>query len=71
MAAHSKTAAVKQGTIDHTISFLTELPEKPKDDLSLREAVKQMQAQLKAALAKGYSYADLAKLLTDKGIKVM
>ncbi|UBF30443.1 hypothetical protein K9N68_35195 (plasmid) [Kovacikia minuta CCNUW1] len=70
MAARSKTATVKQKALSNTASFLTELPEKTKEEMSLREAVKQMQPQLKAALAKGYSYQDLATMLTDLGIKI-
>jgi hypothetical protein len=70
MAPRSKADSVKHKTIEHTVSFLTKLPEKPKEDLSLREAIKQLQVQLKDALKKGYSYPDLAEMLTDQGIKI-
>src|SRR5579883_2778767 len=70
MAARSRMAAVKQEAVNQTISLLIDLPAKPKDDLSLREAVQQMQIPLKSALVKGYSYADLAQILTDRGISI-
>lgn len=57
--------AVEQATV-----LLEELPEKPKEDLSLREAVGQMQDSLKAALAKGYSYEELAQMLGKQGIQI-
>ncbi|MDX2242444.1 MAG: hypothetical protein NW224_17295 [Leptolyngbyaceae cyanobacterium bins.302] len=57
--------AVEQATV-----LLEELPEKPKEDLSLREAVGQMQDSLKAALAKGYSYEELAQMLAKQGIQI-
>lgn len=65
-----KASIVKQETVGHAISFLEELPEKRKEELSLREAVDQMQDQIRAALAKGYNYNDIAKMLSDKGIKI-
>ncbi|NJP12183.1 MAG: hypothetical protein HC866_24210 [Leptolyngbyaceae cyanobacterium RU_5_1] len=65
-----KASVVKQNMIGHALALLQELPEKPKENMSLREAVEQMQDSIRAALAKGYSYDDLAKMLTDKGIKI-
>ncbi|WP_421654640.1 hypothetical protein [Leptothermofonsia sp. ETS-13] len=65
-----KSTLVKQETVGHAIAFLQDLPEKTKEDLSLREAVEQMREPIRAALAKGYSYDDVAKMLSDKGIKI-
>ena len=65
-----KTVIVKKESIDHAGAFLQQLPEKPKENLSLREAINQLRDQLKAALIKGYSYEDLAKMLTGKGIDI-
>jgi hypothetical protein len=65
-----RASLVKQETVGHAISFLEELPEKTKEDLSLREAVGQMQEQIKAALDKGYNYDEIAKLLSEKGIRI-
>ncbi len=57
--------AVKQA-----IAYLEDLPEKPKESLSLKETILHMQDEIKAALAKGYSYDDIAKVLSDKGVKI-
>lgn len=66
----SKASAVKQASIKDTNAFLESLPEKPKEDLSLREAVEQMRDSVRGALAKGYTYQELAAMLTDKGIRI-
>jgi len=66
----SKASAVKQASIQDTNAFLQSLPEKPKEDLSLREAVEQMRDSVQAALAKGYTYQELAAMLTEKGIRI-
>jgi hypothetical protein len=65
-----RTTIVKQDKVDQAMTFLKELPDKPKEDLSLREAVGHLRDSIKDALSKGYSYADLAKMLTDQGIKI-
>jgi hypothetical protein len=66
----SKIANVKRVSIDHASTFLETLPDKPKEELSLREAVRQLRDQIVGALAKGYSYEELAKVLTEKGIEI-
>jgi hypothetical protein len=65
-----KATAVKQSSIEHTSAFLQSLPEKPKEDLSLREAIDQLREPLQAALRRGYTYLELADMLTEKGIKI-
>ena len=65
-----RTAAIKPEAVSTTIAFLEGLPEKEKEDLSLREAIGQMQETIKTALARGYSYEDVAKMLSEKGIKI-
>jgi hypothetical protein len=65
-----RATIVNQDLVGQASAFLQELPEKQKESMSLREAVEQMQEPLKAALAKGYSYEDLAKMLLGKGIKI-
>ncbi len=65
-----KAAAVKQASIKDTNAFLQSLPEKPKEELSLREAIDLMRDSVRGALAKGYSYQELAAMLTEKGIKI-
>lgn len=65
-----KTAIVPKSAVEQARTLLQELPDKPKENLSLREAVNRLQDQLKAALLRGYSYDDLAALLSDRGIEI-
>lgn len=66
----SRAASIQKQAIDQVNASLQELPEKPKDNLSLREAVNQLQDEIRAALAKGYSYEDLAAMFSEKGIDI-
>jgi hypothetical protein len=65
-----KAAVVRQEAIDNTSAFLQSLPDKPKEDMSLREAIEQMREPLRAALMKGYTYQELAAMLSDQGINI-
>lgn len=65
-----KSLSVSKSAVDQAGSFLQELPEKAKENWSLREAVDQLQVQIKAALAKGYNYDEVADLLEGKGIEI-
>lgn len=64
-----RTGTITKQVIDQASTLLEELPEKPKN-LSLREAVDQLQDQIKTALAKGYSHSDVATMLTARGIEI-
>lgn len=64
------SATVTKSAIDHATSTLEDLPEKPKETWSLREAVAQLQVQISSALSKGYSYEEVARMLTEKGIEI-
>ena len=66
----SRAASIQKQAIDQVNASLQDLPEKPKDNLSLREAVSQLQDEIRAALAKGYSYDDLAAMFSEKGIDI-
>jgi hypothetical protein len=66
----SSTTGVNSTAVEQVRTALEALPEKPKVELSLREAVEQMQESLKAALERGYRYEELAKLLSEQGIHV-
>lgn len=66
----SRAALVNQEVLGQASAFLQELPKKPKEGLTLREVVGQLQDSLKAALTKGYSYQDLAKMLSEQGIEI-
>jgi len=70
ISKQSKVVGVKTTAISHAIALLQDLPEKPKEELSLKEAVSQMQTEIRGALAKGYTYSDIATVLTGKGIKI-
>lgn len=61
--------AVSKAAIDHAHSLLEQLPEKPKENLTLREAFAQLQGGITAAVDKGYSLEEIATLLTDQGIE--
>lgn len=65
-----KSASVKNASLEQTGAFLQALPEKPKEQLSLKEAIAQLQEPLRAALAKGYSYQELAAMLAETGIHI-
>lgn len=65
-----KNLSVSKSALDQAGSLLQDLPQKAKEDLSLREAVDQLQEQIRAALAKGYSYDEVAILLDGEGIEI-
>lgn len=65
-----KAASVKHASLEQTGAFLQALPEKPKEELSLKEAIAQLQEPIRAALAKGYSYQELAAMLAEIGIHI-
>lgn len=64
----SKSANVSKTAIDQVGSFLQDLSAKPKEELSLREAIDQLREPIQTALAKGYSYPEIATMLGEQGI---
>lgn len=70
MTKGARGTAVKQSTLVDAHSALQSLPEKQKEELSLKQAVAKLKAPLQAALAKGYSYPELAVILKDNGIVI-
>lgn len=70
VATRSKSVTIQPTIVTTASSFLEELPAKPKENFSLREAVDQLRDPLKTALVKGYSYQDLALMLRDQGIEI-
>lgn len=66
----SRAKNVSKEAIDQARIALQELPEKARDNLSLRKAVEQLRDQIEAALSKGYSYDDVAAALTQQGIEI-
>ncbi|NJR64732.1 MAG: hypothetical protein HC772_04445 [Leptolyngbyaceae cyanobacterium CRU_2_3] len=65
-----KAISVSKQAVDLAGSLLQQLPDKPKENLSLRDAIDQLQEEIKDALSKGYTYIDVALLLADKGIVI-
>jgi hypothetical protein len=66
----SRAASIQIQAIDQVNASLQDLPEKPKDNLSLREAVNLLQDEIRVALAKGYTHEDLAAIFADQGIEI-
>jgi hypothetical protein len=65
----SKSANVSQTAIDQVGSFLQDLSAKPREELSLREAIEQLADPIRGAMAKGYSQEDIVGILGENGIK--
>ncbi len=61
---------VEATAIDQIESLFADLPEKPQENVSLREAVAALREPLKASLAKGYGYDELTKILNENGIEI-
>lgn len=61
---------VTQSAIDEASNALQDLPEKPRDKLSLREAVETLREPIVAALEKGYSYEDITAMLANQGVTI-
>ena len=66
----SSSATISKSSIDQVTQALQNLPEKPKESWSLREAVAQLQDQITAALNKGYGYEEVAQMLSQQGIEI-
>ena len=49
---------------------MQDLPEKRQEHFSLRATVEQIRLPLQAAIAKGYSYQELASVLQQQGIQI-
>lgn len=65
-----KSISVSKQAVDQAGILLQQLPEKPKEALSLRDAIDQLQEEIRDALSKGYTYADLVGLLANRGIQI-
>lgn len=65
-----KTVLVKKDSVAQAGNFLDSLPEKPKETFSLRSAVDRLREPIRAALAKGYTYDEVAALLAKQGISI-
>ncbi len=61
---------VSKGAISSAATILEGLAEKPKEIWSLREAIDLLKEPISAALDRGYSYAEVSKMLTEKGVEI-
>lgn len=64
-SVHVPKTAIEQATL-----ALQDLPEKPRDSWSLREAIDVMHDVIAAALDKGYSYEEIAAMLSERGVEI-
>jgi hypothetical protein len=63
-------AEISKNSIEQVSLSLQDLPEKPKDTYSLREAIALMHSSITTALSRGYKHEEISKLLANEGIKI-
>lgn len=64
------SVVVQQSAIQQAGDLLQKLPEKPKENWSLREAIESLEGSIVQALDRGYSHDEVAELLDEKGISI-
>ena len=70
MASAKPGQKIQIDKVKATSEELERLPEKPKEELSLRESIYFLRDKLRSALKKGYSYQDLSELLEQQEILI-
>jgi hypothetical protein len=61
---------VSKGSIEKAGNALTDLPEKPKEIWSLREAIDALKDEITVALDRGYTYPEISQMLTHRGVEI-
>jgi hypothetical protein len=61
---------VSKNAISQASTTLQDLPEKPKEIWSLREAINALKDQITLALDRGYSYPEISKMLSTQGVEI-
>ena len=61
---------VSKSAISQASSTLLDLPEKPKEIWSVREAINALKDQITSALDRGYGYPEISKMLTAQGVEI-
>ncbi|MBE9014454.1 hypothetical protein IQ250_30135 [Pseudanabaenaceae cyanobacterium LEGE 13415] len=61
---------VSKDSISSASTALQDLPEKPKEIWSLREAIHLLKDQIAQALDRGYSYSEVSQMLSSKGVEI-
>jgi predicted transcriptional regulator len=64
------SSQVSNKSVEQACVILQNLPAKPKEILSLREAIDLLKEQISEAIALGYSYSEVAKMLSEKGVEI-
>jgi ribosomal protein L12E/L44/L45/RPP1/RPP2 len=68
---HSPTATlVSKAAISQASLTLMDLPDKPKEIWSLREAINALQDQIILTLDRGYDYSEISTMLTQQGVEI-
>ncbi|MBE9029142.1 hypothetical protein IQ266_05120 [filamentous cyanobacterium LEGE 11480] len=61
---------VTKTSIKDAGSALVDLPEKPKEIWSLREAIDALKDEITLALDRGYTYPEISEMLTKRGVEI-
>ncbi len=69
-ATRRRSSSISKDSIDQATSALQKLPEKPRENLSLREAIAALKDNITTALDRGYSYEELAVMLSAQGVRI-
>lgn len=69
-ATRRRSSSISKDSIHQATSALQQLPEKPKENLSLREAIAALKDNITTALDRGYSYEEVASMLCDQGVRI-
>ncbi|MCU0565381.1 MAG: hypothetical protein MUF49_02145 [Oculatellaceae cyanobacterium Prado106] len=64
------SVVVPKLAIDQATSTLQDLPERPKESWSLREAVTILKDSITTALNRGYTYDEISSILASKGVGI-
>lgn len=66
----SSSVSVQKHSIHQATQHLAQLPEKPRDAWSLREAIEQLKDPIDGALSRGYTHDEIAGMLSEKGVRI-
>jgi hypothetical protein len=66
----STSVIVPSTALEQATTTLQDLPEKPRETYSLREAIALLQEPISLALSRGYSYDEVRAILSENGIDI-
>lgn len=70
MITRQSPKPVSKDQLEKVSGMLQELPPKPKDELSLKEAIAEMYENITAALNRGYNHAEISEVLKGQGLQI-